>query len=133
MSASGADHTEAGFTLLEFLVAFAVLTLFLGVGLAGTAVAMRGDGQANFLTRATVIARNKLAAAGVDFPLRPGRAGGALPNGYVWAADMRRYGPEGKGLAMRGYWVEVTVADPRNNGGRKVSLTTVALAPEVAP
>jgi general secretion pathway protein I len=136
--ASGTGSTpsdrEAGFTLLEFLVAFALLTLFLGAALAGVAVAVRGDRQANFLTQATMLAQTKLASAGVEYPLGSGRTGGELSNGYVWQADMRRYGPvRSRGSPAEGYWVEVTVADPRSNGSRAVSLATVVLVPGAAP
>jgi general secretion pathway protein I len=125
---------EAGFTLLEFLVAFALLTLFLGAALAGLSVAVRGDRQANFLTQATMLAQTKLASAGVEYPIGPGRIGGEFPNGYVWQADMRRYGPAPRrNSPAEGYWVEVTVADPRSNGSRAVSLATVVLVPGAAP
>ena len=87
---SSPSDREAGFTLLEFLVAFALLTLFLGAALAGVAVAIRGDRQANFLTQATMLARTKRPSAGVEYPLGPGRTGGEFANGYVWQADMRR-------------------------------------------
>ena len=41
-----ADAGQAGFTLLEFLVAFAILAAFVSSMLMGVAVALRGDEQA---------------------------------------------------------------------------------------
>ena len=133
VSTSSADTKVLAFTLLEFLVAFAVLTLFLSTALAGIAVAMKSDQQAGFLMRATMIAQDRLASAGVDYPLRQGTTGGALANGYVWRAEIRRYGsPLQRSPTLQGYWVEVTVADPHSNGSREVSLATLVLAPAPA-
>jgi len=134
MSASPAKSGEAGFTLLEFLVAFAILTLFLGAALAGVAVAIHGDRQASFLTQATLLAQAKLASAGVDFPLDSGSVRGDLPNGYIWRADIRPYSPSPRhDSPTEGYWVEVTVGDPRSHGSRTVTLATLVLAPGNAP
>lgn len=128
-------RAQDGFTLLEFLVAFTVLSLFLTAGLAAVAVALRGDRQAEFLTRATPLARAKLVAAGIDFPLRAGVVTGAFGNGYLWRAEVRSYRsvPLNKAGALHAYWVEVTVAEPSGTAGRSLSLETIAMAREAHP
>ena len=119
---------DRGFILLEFLVAFSVLTVFLAAILTGLSVALRSDHQAAFLTRATVLARAKLAAAGVDYPLRPGTAGAELDNGYVWRADVRPFrSVAAAGRRIQGLSVEVTVSDPRSSGRRSVSLSSIEI------
>ncbi|MGF9759496.1 prepilin-type N-terminal cleavage/methylation domain-containing protein [Microvirga sp. 0TCS3.31] len=122
-------RTQDGYTLLEFLVAFTVLSLFLTAGLAAVAVALRGDQQAAFVTRATPLARAKLAAAGIDFPLRAGVVTGSFGNGYLWQAEVRNYrsAPLNKTASVHAYWVEVTVAEPSGTSGRALSLATIAL------
>jgi type II secretory pathway pseudopilin PulG len=124
-------RTEAGFTLLEFLVAFTLLTVVLTSLLAALFVAMRGDNQAAFVTLASSLARSKLAAAGVDFPLRPGATSAAFENGYVWQAVVQPYGTieVGSGRRIDGFWVEVTIADPRSNGRRSLSLSSLEIVP----
>jgi prepilin-type N-terminal cleavage/methylation domain-containing protein len=120
---------EDGFTLLELLVSLAILVLFLAVGLTALSVAMRGDRQAAFLTEATLIARSKIAAAGVDFPLRAGAAARGLEDGFPWSAEVEPYGSarlESGGL-VRAFRVRVTVSDPRS-ASRALSLFTIALA-----
>jgi hypothetical protein len=106
-----------------------VLTILLSAMLAALAVAIRGDHQAAFVTLGTALAKAKLAAAGVDYPLQPGAASGTFDNGYLWRAEVRRHGMIASGgeRPIIGYRVEVTVSDPRANGGRTVSLVSVEI------
>ncbi len=120
---------ESGFTLLEFLIAFAILTLFLTSGLMAVAVAIQSDRQASFLTITSMLAKSKLAAAGIDFPLRPGSTSGRFENGYAWEARVRNYRSVAldKDRHVLGFWVEVTVHEPRA-GGRSFSLGSIEIA-----
>ncbi|AWN43730.1 hypothetical protein [Methylobacterium durans] len=128
-AAEEARPAEGGFTLLEFLAAFAILTLFLSAILAALAVAIRGDHQAAFLTLGSALAKGRLAAAGIDYPLRPGTTGGVLPNGYLWQAEIGRYArvPLGQDRSAAGYRVAVTVAEPPERGGRSLTLRSIVL------
>ena len=118
-------NAQAGFTLLEFLVAFALLSAITSALLAAFAVAARGDHQAAFVTRATTLAKSKLAAIGVESPLQPGTLTGKFENGYPWRSDVRSDGviTSGGKQPIRAYWIEVTVFDPDAKGRRTVSLT----------
>lgn len=129
------NGAQAGFILLEFLVAFAILTIFLASILAALAVAVRGDRQATFLTRATLLAKSKLAAAGVDYPLRPGTTTADVDNGYEWRAVVRNFsaGAASQDQVIVGLWVEVTVSDPRSNGSRSLTLSSVEIVPRLRP
>jgi type II secretory pathway pseudopilin PulG len=115
---------QAGFALLEFLVAFTILTTFLAAMLSALTVAIRGDHQAAFLTLGTELAKAKLAAAGVDYPLQVGVVTGTFENGYRWRAQVRTQGviTAAGGRALAGYGLEVTVSDPRGNGRRSITL-----------
>jgi type II secretory pathway pseudopilin PulG len=128
------SRKEDGFTLLEFIAAFTILTLFLSAGLAAIAVAVRGDRQAVFLTQAAMLAKSKLGAAGIDFPLRPGMTSGRFDNGYVWQAEVRNYRTVAidEDRRVAGLWVQVTVADPRSSA-RTFSLDSVEIVHGTGP
>jgi type II secretory pathway pseudopilin PulG len=128
-------RAEDGYTLLEFLAAFTVLSLFLAVGLAAVGMALRSDQQAAFVALATPLARAKLAAAGVDYPLQTGVAAGSFGNGYLWRAEVRNYrvAAVDRMNRLRAYWVEVTVAEPAGRAGRSLSLASVSLARGARP
>jgi type II secretory pathway pseudopilin PulG len=102
----------AGFTLLEFLVAFTMVSLFLSAVLAGLMVATRRDTQASFQSRATRLATVRLAIAEAEYG--PGTASGRSTDGLAWTTRVQSYGrvPLDGDRSANGYWVEVTVADP---------------------
>ena len=81
-----------GFTLLEVIVAFAVLalalTLLLGT-LSGAARQVRYSADAG---RAALHAQSLLAQLGVGEPLGPGQDSGEFEQGrYRWALDVRQW------------------------------------------
>ncbi len=108
------DASRAGFTLLEVLIAFAVLsmTLIAAYQLLGTG--LRGSERAERVNFALLAAESKLAEIGGSVPLRAGRSGGALGGGYRWRAEVRRRrepsaAPE-SALPVATYEVSVTVS-----------------------
>jgi len=81
---------QRGYTLIEVIVAFALLagalTLLLGA-LSGAARQVRGAADAG---RAALYAQSVMAQVGVGAPLRPGRTDGEFENGrYRWAVDVQ--------------------------------------------
>lgn len=89
--ASHAGNTrQRGYTLLEVIVAFALLagalTLLLGT-LSGAARQVRGSADAG---RAALYAQSLLAQAGVGVPLKPGSDSGEFEDGrYRWALEVQ--------------------------------------------
>ena len=86
---TGARSAMRGYTLLEVLVAFAVLalalTLLLGT-LSGGTRQVRGAADAG---RATLHAQSLLADAGIGAPLQPGRSDGVFDEGrYRWSLEV---------------------------------------------
>lgn len=73
-----------GFTLLEVLVAFAILAVALGVAFEIFASGLRGARSAEALTRAVLIAESRLAGIGVETDLTPGAAEGEAGDGMRW-------------------------------------------------
>ncbi len=92
----------AGFTLIEVIVAFALLALALTLLLGSLSGAARQVGSADKASRATLHAESLLAQLGVVEPLRPGRQQGEFEDGrYTWTLDVSPYvDPERPGQAM---------------------------------
>ena len=77
-----------GFTLLEVLVAFALLAMALTLLLGSLSGASRQVGQTERVGRAALHGQSLLAALGMEQPLHPGQFRGELEQGrYRW--DLR--------------------------------------------
>ncbi len=115
MSPRAAD-SRAGFTLLEVLVAFAVLALVLSAAFRLIGAGLGGSQRAERYTYAVLAAQSKLAEIGVTGRLRPGRMGGVLDGGYRWRAELRRLPDaeaqpdDGRRMPVTAYEVTVTVS-----------------------
>lgn len=122
---------QAGFTLIETLVALIILALAAGAlqlclsaGWTGVRV-VRGEQAALQLARA------KLAEAGVETRLAEGTEDGETEAGFAWTREVRARPTPGAALqpaALAGYWVTVTVSwHEKFKRDRTVSLTTLKL------
>lgn len=83
-----------GFTLLEVLVAFAVLAVALGVAFEIFATGLRGVRSADALTRAVLIAQSRLAGVGIETELTPGAHDGETDDGTRWRIEIREPPPD---------------------------------------
>jgi general secretion pathway protein I len=120
---------EAGFTLVETLVAFTVLTLVLIVLLAGLSQVTRGGRDAEAMREALRLAQSKLDGLGVTEPLTPGESTGRFGNGFEWHLRIREV-RKGTNVYLMGASAEITVSAPAD-GVRvphAVSLVTFKLA-----
>jgi general secretion pathway protein I len=75
---------RSGFTLIETLAAFAILTLVLSQLLAGTSGAARNESRADFLLRASREAQSQLETLGVVGPVSSGETRGRFEDGLEW-------------------------------------------------
>lgn len=87
-----APSSMRGYTLIEVIVAFALLaaalTLLLGT-LSGAARQVRGSADAG---RAALYAQSVMVQVGVGEALKPGRTDGEFEDGrYRWALDVQRW------------------------------------------
>ena len=83
-------RTQGGYSLVEVVVAFALLALALTILLGAMSGATRQLRWSDEAGRAALHARALLADLGVDEPLRPGRRSGELEDGrYRWALEVR--------------------------------------------
>jgi prepilin-type N-terminal cleavage/methylation domain-containing protein len=127
---------DAGFTLIECLVAlvvFALATVALHRGLAGGIAGLaRSDAQ----VRAVEFARALLASAGVETPLAPGRRTETSDDGMIGTMDvsLRDDGRSAAPRAVIAYDVTVSVRLSRApDGPPAVTLTTIRLASSGPP
>ncbi|MEL1266140.1 type II secretion system protein XpsI [Pseudoxanthomonas putridarboris] len=83
---------QQGFTLIEVIVAFALLALALTLLLGSLSGASRQVRQAEDSSRATLHAQSLLAQLGVGEPLRPGPQEGRFDGGrYQWTLQVAPY------------------------------------------
>ncbi len=125
-----APRTPDGFTLVEILVAFAIMALMLGALLQTFAAGLRNQGLAESNATAALQARSKAAEIGQIIPLETGEHMGELDNGFQWRAVIEPYEPATPsgvpgGARLSGFEVEVTVFWEDE---RSVSLRTLRLA-----
>jgi type II secretory pathway pseudopilin PulG len=121
---------QLGFTLIEAVVAFAVLAI--GLASAGTsfALAMRTDAQLEAKRDAREFARSRLETAGITQKLAIGRRTGREGD-WRWVetvtairlvADTASMNGNRPPLPQQGYWVEVLVEGPAGQVARLAGL-----------
>lgn len=121
---------QSGFTLVEAVVAFAVLAI--GLASVGTsfALAMRTDAQLEAKRDAREFARSRLEAAGIIETLSIGRRSGGEGN-WRWVetitairlpADSVSANAARTPAQQQGYWVEVQVEGPAGQVARLAAL-----------
>lgn len=126
---------QAGFSLLEILVAFALLSLSLGVLLRIFGGAGRIAGTADEYSRAIIVAESLLASAGIETPLQPGETNGNVDDNYRWHLSVTPYPmpealPNQQSLGFKPYWVELSVEWGDQDDPRAFDLKTLRLLPE---
>ena len=97
---------EAGFTLLEVLVAFVVAAMFLAVTFELLSGSLVGIGRAEVHDRALAIAQSRLEAAGVAEPLVPGITSGRQDSRFTWRSEVRPFGRDLYDLTISVLWRE---------------------------
>ncbi len=124
---------ETGFSLLEVLVAFAVLALTLGVLLRIFGGGTRTAQTVADYTRAISIAESLLATAGVEAPLEEGETEGDVDADYHWHLSVRPF-PVDEALLttdasippqFKPYWVTLTVGWGGETDPRQFTLQTL--------
>ena len=129
---------QSGFSLLEILVAFGVLSLCLGVLLRIFA----GGGQiartADEYYRAILTAESMLNGLGTEIPLKPGITEGELEGDYHWSFNVTPYSVDqnllgDQKLGFMHYWVELTVEWGGEEDPRAFNLSTLRLIQDKPP
>jgi general secretion pathway protein I len=123
-----------GFTLVEVLVALAILAITTGFAFrafSGALVSLNASGRAQ---TATMLAESILDRVGRDIDLRDGDSSGHTADGFIWRLQMRPYGEmDGCGPATcaqlpQAIVVAVAVGWTEQRRTRQVTLSTLRLA-----
>lgn len=126
---SRARKSERGFTLLEVIVAFAVVALALGAVFQIFSTGLRSAVVTENYNMATLLAESKLTAMGIEAPLAAGDQSGTFANGYRWQTTVHPYDDEGVvSEVISAFEVTVTVTWGGLTRDRMVSLSTLLLA-----
>ncbi|MBV8535051.1 MAG: type II secretion system protein [Alphaproteobacteria bacterium] len=127
---------SAGFTLIEILVALALLGLTVGAIASVLGNSARGYNAADSAQTALSLAEDKLETAGVTGPLRAGQTEGQFDERFSWRVAVTNYRdkpPVGAAAAQPGgmglFRIEVTVGWREGVRESQIALSTIRLAP----
>lgn len=125
---------EAGFTLVEVLVALAIATLLAAALYRGLGVGWRALRIADREAAAVDVARARLAGIGVETPLAEGQRAGVAAGGIQWSETISPHGvdeddfaPREGGPQLFRVTVEVRWSDGSGRAERHLSLVTLKL------
>lgn len=124
--------SQQGFSLLEILVAFAILAVSLGVLLQIFSTGLRSATLAEDYSKATLHAQSLLAALGTEIPLTEGVIEGRIDDRFRWRSTVSRFSADYAGITeFKGTAYEVSVEvfweDPGQ--ARSVVLESLRLSP----
>jgi general secretion pathway protein I len=133
---------QAGFSLLEILVAFSILAIALGILLNIFSSGVETASVAEEYNSAVQIAETLMARTGVESPLQPGQTAGIENDKYSWRVttapyDLTLEGFDTKSLPAALFMVTVSVSWGGNGAEdgdrqREVELTTLKLSPKTS-
>lgn len=121
--------TEAGYSLIEALVAFAILSFAVAAAFAIYANTLRITMDTKARAMARLHLESLLAEVGRTKPLTEGVQTGAYEHGYAWRVTIVPYEEASAGANPSFDAFEVT-ASVAWGGDRALSLTTLRLAPK---
>jgi general secretion pathway protein I len=133
-------HRQAGFTLIEVVVALALLALVLAVLTGAVRTGLASASRAAAIAPPLALAEAKLAAVGVTAPLESGDTSGTEPSGIAWHVAVEEYrdddftGPSFVGPSSDAptvpklYRVRVTATWQQGGAPRSLSLDSLRLA-----
>jgi general secretion pathway protein I len=129
------DHrsgrADAGFTLLEVIVALAILALSLGVIFQTVSNAIGRTAQSEAFTHARLLAQSLLAQVGHEIPAGAAEMTGEDGQGRRWRLQQTPYGDQDDRAHRRVSVVEVSAEVLWGHGtsAHSMTLTTLRLAP----
>ena len=127
MTRIAGSSRQAGFTLLEVLVAFTILAVALGTLVSAFGGSSRSMTAAAEMTLLSMEARSLVDRVGADLALGDGEVTGNTPSGWDWTVRIQPTEGARSGDApalVIEYLVEVVV---RSDAGREFTLRTLRL------
>jgi type II secretory pathway pseudopilin PulG len=102
---------DAGFILVEVVVAFAIVTIILAALYQSVAGAYRGYARVQVREQTLALARAHLEAVGIEAPLDPGESTGTYATGVAWHLTVEPV--ETASYKGRAFRVLLQALDPR--------------------
>lgn len=129
-SSAGRGGRQAGFSLLEVVVAFAILALSLGLLMRIFSQALNTTALSGTYSRAATLAEARLNSVGVDIPLEPGNHSGEPVDGLSWEVSIEPYefGDVRWEPVLESFLVTADVSWDDARGRRQVALSTLRLS-----
>ncbi len=128
---SASPHFSRGFTLIEVLVAFMILTLSLSVLLRIFSGGLNNVAVAGDYAQAVLLAESQLAVVGRSEPLLVGQSYGESGEQFRWRRTIASYLPWEDDAALTvpvpvvGYHVSVEVSWTHNGRDRQITLDSL--------
>ena len=124
---------EAGFTLVEVIVALAILSAGLSLLLGLISNSLRQTASAQRMARASSLAQSLMAEAGTDLAIRAEVRDGQYPNGYRWHLKMQPYDStrDNEDRPFGLYSISAEVEWEEGTERRSFALSTLRLGPKV--
>lgn len=116
---------EAGFTLIEVLVAFVIIASVFAVVLELLSSGLLLGARSNDQRLAVLVAKSTLDRVGADIPLQAGESSGQTQTGLPWTVSIAPYQESGLPESVA-HPYKVTVVVGRSQ--RAVRLTTLRLS-----
>ena len=126
-------NAEAGFTLLEVLIAFVIAALAVGALFEGTVAGLDATSVSAKYDEAISLARSHLAAIGRGAPIGQQETRGVEGDGFTWHLHIREAGSRQLSLTdqdrandlkpSRAILYDVTVTESWKAGGRERQVT----------
>ena len=113
-----------GFTLLETLVAFAILSVSLALFYQSLTGSILKQDEIARESRALVLAQSNLAAVGTENPMKAGQTSGQINDTYAWSVAIEKEAAA-SGWAL--FRVTSEVAWQADNPGQKITLSTLRI------
>jgi general secretion pathway protein I len=125
---------DAGFTLVEVIVALAVLSVGLSIILGQISGGLLRTANAERMAEAGSLAQSLMAEVGTDLPIRAEERHGRFPNGYRWHLKMHPYGDakEREEWPIGLYVISTEVEWNESMQQHSFGLTTLRVGPRVA-
>jgi general secretion pathway protein I len=126
----GGRENEAGFTLVEVVVALAILALSLAVLLNVISSGIRQTDSAKKMTQAGSLAQSLLSKLGTEMPIQEGLTSGEFAEGFRWRVRAERYGDaeDRRDWPVAAYAISVEILWGDASDERSVALNTLRLA-----
>ncbi|WP_409363663.1 prepilin-type N-terminal cleavage/methylation domain-containing protein [Bradyrhizobium sp. AUGA SZCCT0051] len=129
---SGSVESEAGFTLVEIIVALAILSAGLSLVLGMISSALQRTASAEKMATAGSIAQSLMAKVGTEVPVGREEREGKYPDGYRWRVRMQPLAEANQGEGRLGlYALSTEVEWGEGADARSFALTTLRLGPRV--